>query len=556
VSIVALWLKRGFLGESLLSSATAYLGGVAPYHWLDFVANRALYAGADVGNVTQATGYSFTRASQGYYTNSDGTLTLFGHNLCLHSQALDNAAWALTTATRATGISDPDGGSTAITLTATSNNGQILQTVGGSAGTGTNYTVSLYLRRRTGTGDVWIFNPNAGGITTVTLTSSWQRFSVTGLGAAASNSVGVRLATSGDAIDVAFAQLEVGSTATTYLPTTSAAVSALRRGDRGVLIEGSRTNLLLRSQEFDNASWDKVQLGSALVPTVTANQGAAPDGTTTADRVQFSLNGATASGDLSLLRQNNATTGALTHSVWLKSFDGSSSYAMQIIDAAGNPNAITVTGSWQRFIVTATSVGSVGYGVRLRGAQSPTNSNTADVLIWGAQLEASSFASSYVPTTSAAVARSADVLSYTAGVSYPLSLWAEFERAGDTGSNEIVFQVDPGSDTNRAIVYVTNTDTFASFIDNGGVQQAFVTVAGTLALNTAYKGAGRFSTNSVQACRGGTLGTEDTVATMPSSPTVMRLGRDVSGQTIFGLIRRIAVFNSALTDAQLQTVST
>ena len=148
----------------------------------------------------------------------------------------------------------------------------------------------------------------------------------------------------------------------------------------------SRYNLLTYSEEFNDAAWIKSNVGVAAVPTVTANAGTAPDGTATADRVQYSLNGGTASGDISNLYQTNTTTGALTHSVYLKSYDGVSSYNMQIVDSTGAGQPITVTGAWQRFSVSATSAGSTNYAIRLRGGATPTNSNTADVLLWGAQL--------------------------------------------------------------------------------------------------------------------------------------------------------------------------
>jgi hypothetical protein len=137
-------------------------------------------------------------------------------NLLTYSEDFSNAVWAATTATKTSGVLDPLGGTTATTITATAGNGQILQTVGGSAGTSQAYVTSIWLRRRTGTGSVFLFNPNGGGLATVTLTDSWAQYSVTGLGAAASNFVGIRLATSGDAVDVAFAQFETGSTATAY----------------------------------------------------------------------------------------------------------------------------------------------------------------------------------------------------------------------------------------------------------------------------------------------------------------------------------------------------
>jgi hypothetical protein len=538
-----------------------------------------LYAGIDVGNVTGATGYSFSRASQGYYQNADGTLTLFGHNLCLHSQALDNAAWALTTATRATAVSDPDGGTTAITLTATSNNGQILQTVGGSAGTGTNYTVSLYLRRRTGTGDVWIFNPNAGGITTVTLTSSWQRFSVTGVGAAATNSVGVRLATTGDAIDVAFAQLEVGSSASPYIPTTSAAVSALRRGDRGVLIEGSRTNLLLQSQTFAT-TW------TAQRTTITENTIAAPDGTTTADTVLETVD----SGSHGVFQAITKAASSITYALSCHIKPNGRNWAILQLDSAGETNRVRVwfdlTGSgvvgsnvalgtgfsfvsasiqalangWYRCVAVITGDTNTAYTSHVRPATADTTvSYTGDITkglyIWGAQLEAASFPSSYIPTTSASVTRAADVLTYTAGVTYPIQLWSEFERAVDTGDVEKQISLWLNL-SNNAFLEIGPTDLATAAVTAGGSTVFSESIAGAVAIGTVTKLASRVALNDMRAAKGGTLSALDSSAALPSNPTTLTIGARTDGiQSSFGYTRRIAVIQGAGTDANLVSMT-
>jgi hypothetical protein len=392
---------------SLLEQATSALGNVAPYHWLDFIANRALYAGIDVGNVTGATGYSFTRASEGYYQNSDGTLTLFGSG-------------------------------------------------------------------------------------------------------------------------------------------------ALRRGDRGVLIEGSRTNLLLQSQTFDDASWTKSAAGTGSAPVVTANTAAAPDGTMTADTVVFALNGGLTSSDLSQLSQTVAAlAGQGTWSVFLKTTDASTK-TITLIAPSGDLQKLTVTGSWQRFSVS----GSGGTLPRLRLRGDDTVSDSASLHIWGAQLEAASFASSYVPTVAASATRAGDSLSYTAGVSYPVSLWAEFERAVDTGGLETQVQIDDGTGNNRVALTVASTDVANAFSVVGGVAQSSETVAGALAIGTTYKASVRFASNDVRMARGGTLSAGDVSATNPPAPTTIRIGRDTASAEPFGYIRRAAVFNSALTDAQLQTVST
>lgn len=115
----------------LAYSAKEYLNGIAPYHWFDFINDRCLYASNDVGGVSGATGYSFSRASTGYYTNADGTLTSFASgalrrgnrgvliegartNLLTYSQEFDNAAWTKSATTiTANATTAPDGTTTA-----------------------------------------------------------------------------------------------------------------------------------------------------------------------------------------------------------------------------------------------------------------------------------------------------------------------------------------------------------------------------------------------------------------------------------------------------------
>jgi hypothetical protein len=142
-------------------------------------------------------------------------------------------------------------------------------------------------------------------------------------------------------------------------------------------------------------------------------------------------------------------------------------------------------------------------------------------------------------------------------VSYPLSLWAEFERSVDTGGTELVMVVDDGDLSDYASLTVDETDRQNSVMVRASSSQGGSAVTGSLAALTVYKGAVRFNTNSIMAARGGTLGLEDTVATLAATPTTIRLGAYAGGINYsFQYLRRIAVFNSALTDAQLQTVST
>jgi len=143
-------------------------------------------------------------------------------NLLTWTEDFSNVAWIKSSATMTSGVTDPDGGSTAWTLTATGANADLTFVLAVTSGTSKTYTEGLWLKRRTGVGDVSFINPNSGGLTPIAVTSSWAFYSVTGAGAASTSILGVRCATSGDAIDVWHPQLEESAAATAYQKVTNA----------------------------------------------------------------------------------------------------------------------------------------------------------------------------------------------------------------------------------------------------------------------------------------------------------------------------------------------
>jgi len=179
--------------------------------------------------------------------------------------------------------------------------------------------------------------------------------------------------------------------------TFSRASSATRVQSDG-LIEKVRTNLLLQSQTFENASWAKVGVGTGLAAVVTANAGAAPDGTTTADRIVFDTGAGTTSSDRSIFRQSVVITEGSNLSFYIKSNTGSSQSIG--FHNGGQIDIVTATTSWQRFSVNVTSAVTF-FGLENRGDNA--TAGTCDVLVWGAQLQNGDIATDYIATTTAAV---------------------------------------------------------------------------------------------------------------------------------------------------------
>jgi hypothetical protein len=179
--------------------------------------------------------------------------------------------------------------------------------------------------------------------------------------------------------------------------TFSRASSATRVASDG-LIEKVRTNLILQSQTFENASWAKVGVGTGLAAVVTANAGAAPDGTTTADRIVFNTGAGTTSSDRSIFRQSVVITEGSNLSFYIKSNTGSSQSIG--FHNGGQIDIVTATTSWQRFSVNVTAAVTF-VGLENRGDNA--TAGTCDVLVWGAQLQNGDIATPYIATTTAAV---------------------------------------------------------------------------------------------------------------------------------------------------------
>ena len=138
-------------------------------------------------------------------------------NLLTYSEDFSNVTWSKTNVTASPhNVADPDGGFTASTITATTASGYFFYNSASNPTSGST-TVSLWIRRRTGTGDIRLRTAAVGVDTIIDVTSSWQRISVVCVAiAATSNCWVLNIVTSGDAVDIWHPQLELGSVATSY----------------------------------------------------------------------------------------------------------------------------------------------------------------------------------------------------------------------------------------------------------------------------------------------------------------------------------------------------
>lgn len=248
----------------------------------------------------------------------------------------------------------------------------------------------------------------------------------------------------------------------------------------GLLVEAAATNKVVRTQEFDNASWTKEGSGGASAPTVTQNAGTSPDGTLTAERVQFGT--CVANPSSSALTQG---TSAGTHiaSIYLKGYSGASGTVSLCGYTGGDCTQCAFTGSaWTRCERPVSTATTFVVGCVNNTAVYPASLNTgaADVLLWGAQFETGSaavtLATSYIPATSAAASHGEDILSFAPGSQFrtdaPHSLAltvvpTSFSTVGSNGAGYIEgLAVYPGSYGPR-ISYSFQTNGFAHQMYSG-----------------------------------------------------------------------------------------
>ena len=127
------------------------------------------------------------------------------NNLMNYSADFTNAAWIKTNTSVASGAGDPFGGTAAQTITASAAGGLCYQAQLGASG---NFVASLWVRRHTGTGAVYLRTPGNANVA-IAVTSSWQRYSTSGPPGGANHVyLALALANSGDAVDVYAPQVE------------------------------------------------------------------------------------------------------------------------------------------------------------------------------------------------------------------------------------------------------------------------------------------------------------------------------------------------------------
>jgi hypothetical protein len=327
----------------------------------------------------------------------------------------------------------------------------------------------------------------------------------------------------------------------------------------GLLVEEQRTNLCLHSEDISNAAW--VLNGG----TATTNTTAAPNGQTTADT--FTANLSAVASVHQIITCLASTTYTWSFYVRLGTLPVNDFRIAVRDDTNGAfiaqdvvPNVTPVTTEWRRVVYTFTTpVGCVL--VRLYLLRSLVGIG-GTVFLWGAQLEAGAFPTSYIPTTTAAATRSADVVSITGSAFSSWYSQSEGTVFVEHFANNLpvalqLFGINNGTATDRAFSPYINGRNYVFDIVTSSVFQASISTQGnSIPLLATSKVAMAAAGNNAGISANGLSPVNDASVTMPVNCSEMQIGRYVpTGAFHNSTIRRLTFWPTRLSNTTLQNIT-
>lgn len=351
---------------------------------------------------------------------------------------------------------------------------------------------------------------------------------------------------------------------------------------RGLLIEESRQNLLTYSEELNRLTKTR--------SNILADQFTSPNNTLTADNFY---------DDTTVSNTHFASTASIsftsgtyyTLSVFVKkngrnislafsstSFGANVRYTFNLdagtasVNVAGTNSSSAIVnagnGYWRCSITaqaTATASSTAALYLIDGSTLSYTGDGTSGVYIWGAQLEAGAFVTSYIPTTTTSLTRNADAVTMT-GTNF--SDWynateGSFVVSGSTSSVAAarpIMQVSTGALSNGGpYIYYDPAGSRFSFryYTSAGAASGVIsyTAAGTPAINTNYRWAFGYKTDAfVMSVNGNTIA-QDTSGEVSGTPDTLRIGNDTSGTYINGYLTSVRYWPQRFINAETQAFS-
>jgi hypothetical protein len=352
-------------------------------------------------------------------------------------------------------------------------------------------------------------------------------------------------------------------------------------GCPSLLVEPAATNLILRSEEFDNAAWFPFNLNAFGSGSVANTSGTLdPYGTNVADYIQE--NTAAAAHSLIAIFAGNVSGTTYTLSVFAKAAERNIVNLLNNAGGGGQANFNLTTGvatlingvsasmqnfgnGWYRCILTYTSSINGNHNLQVRicdaaGNTSYTGTGTSGLTVFGAQLETGSVATSYIPTVAATATRNADVISKT-GVSGFIGqsegyLYAEVDIRSFAAAG-IFLSISDATSSNRIQLYkFTDSKIYA---DRISATQSALTTISTGALSAGiYKVAFAYSSgNSALFINGVQIGSNALQTFTFGAMGKINIGsRFDNTQIINDRIRAAAIGMTRISNAELAAMTT
>jgi hypothetical protein len=341
-----------------------------------------------------------------------------------------------------------------------------------------------------------------------------------------------------------------------------------------LLLEPQSTNLITYSEDFSQWTF-KTGI------SISSNEITSPDGTLNGSKIETTANGARYVGN-----NHTLSTGNNTFSVFAKKGVNNWIYLNVLKDASNNWNytfdlengvfgqsnssAYTVTpkiedygNGWYRCSITANVTSSGVFATRIYPADSATDVSTTigdNIYIYGAQVEEKSFATSYIPNhgVSGGVTRLADVCNNSGSAqdfnSEEGVLYAEIAALANDGTNRLL-SINDSTSSNSIWLYFNTANNVTYSVRIGGVVQASATH--TINIKTYNKIAIKYKENDFAVWFNGIQQLTDTSGNTYTSGTLNNISFDAGDGALnfYGKVRELQVFTEALTDEQLQKLT-
>lgn len=265
------------------------------------------------------------------------------------------------------------------------------------------------------------------------------------------------------------------------------------------LMEPQRTNLLKRSIKYTHVDWIKQNSGTTF--SLTDNFTTAPDGTNTACKLSYTAMDS-AGKYFSVYQAVTVADGNHCFSVWMKGDVGGEKIYIYG-PSYGGATLITLTNNWVLYNIVVTTVSGsrtffIGgeYGVAGMGTIP-----AGTIYLWNSQLEAGSYSTSDILTTSAAVTRVADATTKSS-ISSLISqsegaFFLDFQLPSLAGGSVLA---EIANVSNQNINFQSSGSTLFWYSNGGGFS-----ITATIAANTRYKVVGIYKANNVKLFVNGVL---------------------------------------------------